>query len=91
MVYGPANGATIDDTIAAALDYRQQGRKAIRIQCGVPGMASTYGVPGDRYCYETAQRIDRPDPQRARGSVRRGAHHRLRADRRCGAPGVGQG
>src|SRR6478672_820116 len=44
MVYGHANGTSIDDTIAAALDYQAQGYKAIRIQCGVPGMASTYGV-----------------------------------------------
>ncbi len=54
MVYGHANGTTIDDTIAAALDYQQQGYKAIRIQCGVPGMASTYGVSKDRYFYEPA-------------------------------------
>lgn len=54
MVYGHANGATIDDTIEAALDYQRQGYKAIRIQCGVPGMASTYGVSKDRYFYEPA-------------------------------------
>ncbi|PZO88208.1 MAG: bifunctional D-altronate/D-mannonate dehydratase [Sphingomonas sanxanigenens] len=54
MVYGHANGATIEDTIAAALDYQKQGYKAIRLQCGVPGMASTYGVSKDRYFYEPA-------------------------------------
>ncbi len=54
MVYGHANGTTIDETIAAALDYQQQGYKAIRIQCGVPGMASTYGVSKDKYFYEPA-------------------------------------
>ncbi|KQU49762.1 bifunctional D-altronate/D-mannonate dehydratase [Sphingomonas sp. Leaf339] len=54
MVYGHANGATIDDTIEAALDYQRQGYKAIRLQCGVPGMASTYGVSKDRYFYEPA-------------------------------------
>ncbi|WP_443970002.1 D-mannonate dehydratase ManD [Sphingobium sp. CR28] len=54
MVYGHANGTTIDDTIEAALDYQRQGYKAIRIQCGVPGMASTYGVSKDRYFYEPA-------------------------------------
>ncbi|SEN69347.1 D-mannonate dehydratase [Sphingomonas gellani] len=54
MVYGHANGATIDDTIAAAKDYQAQGYKAIRLQCGVPGMASTYGVSKDRYFYEPA-------------------------------------
>ncbi len=54
MVYGHANGATIEDTITAALDYRRQGYRAIRLQCGVPGMASTYGVSGDKYFYEPA-------------------------------------
>ncbi len=54
MVYGHANGASIDDTIEAALDYQRQGYKAIRLQCGVPGMASTYGVSKDRYFYEPA-------------------------------------
>jgi len=54
MVYGHANGTTIDDTIKAALDYQMQGYKAIRLQCGVPGMASTYGVSKDKYFYEPA-------------------------------------
>ncbi|UAK26136.1 D-mannonate dehydratase ManD [Sphingomonas nostoxanthinifaciens] len=54
MVYGHANGTSIDDTIAAALEYQAQGYKAIRIQCGVPGMASTYGVSKDKYFYEPA-------------------------------------
>ncbi len=54
MVYGHANGTSIEDTIEAALDYQRQGYKAIRIQCGVPGMASTYGVSKDRYFYEPA-------------------------------------
>jgi len=54
MVYGHANGTTIEDTINVALDYQAQGYKAIRIQCGVPGMASTYGVSKDKYFYEPA-------------------------------------
>ncbi|AHE52013.1 D-mannonate dehydratase ManD [Sphingomonas sanxanigenens] len=54
MVYGHANGTTIEDTIEAALDYQRQGYKAIRVQCGVPGMPSTYGVSKDRYFYEPA-------------------------------------
>jgi mannonate dehydratase len=54
MVYGHANGTTIEDTIKAALDYQMQGYKAIRLQCGVPGMASTYGVSKDKYFYEPA-------------------------------------
>ena len=54
MVYGHANGVSIADTIEAALDYQAQGYRAIRLQCGVPGMASTYGVSQDRYFYEPA-------------------------------------
>ncbi|MBH1998673.1 MAG: D-galactonate dehydratase family protein [Sphingomonadaceae bacterium] len=54
MVYGHANGTTIEDTIKTALEYQAQGYKAIRIQCGVPGMASTYGVSKDKYFYEPA-------------------------------------
>ncbi|GFZ90298.1 MULTISPECIES: D-mannonate dehydratase ManD [Sphingobium] len=53
-VYGHANGTTIEDTINAALEYQAQGYKAIRLQCGVPGMASTYGVSKDKYFYEPA-------------------------------------
>ncbi|MCC4231983.1 D-galactonate dehydratase family protein [Sphingobium soli] len=54
MVYGHANGTTIEDTVKVALDYQAQGYKAIRLQCGVPGMASTYGVSKDKYFYEPA-------------------------------------
>jgi mannonate dehydratase len=51
MVYAHANGTTIDDTIAVAKAEQAKGYKAIRLQCGVPGLASTYGVakPGARY------------------------------------------
>ena len=54
MVYGHANGTSIEDTIKVALEYQAQGYKAIRLQCGVPGMASTYGVSKDKYFYEPA-------------------------------------
>jgi len=54
MVYGHANGETIEDTIKEALRYRELGYKAIRLQSGVPGLASTYGVSKDRLHYEPA-------------------------------------
>jgi mannonate dehydratase len=54
MVYGHANGETIEDTVAEALRYREAGYKAIRLQSGVPGLASTYGVSKDRLFYEPA-------------------------------------
>ena len=54
MVYGHANGETIDETVEAARDYAAQGYRAIRLQAGVPGLAKTYGVSSDRYFYEPA-------------------------------------
>lgn len=54
MVYGHANGTTIEETIDNARHYQAQGYKAIRLQSGVPGLASTYGVSKDRYFYEPA-------------------------------------
>jgi mannonate dehydratase len=53
-VYGHANGETIDETIAEALRYRELGYTAIRLQAGVPGLASTYGVSRDKMFYEPA-------------------------------------
>jgi len=54
LVYGHANGRTIEESIDAARAYKEQGYKAIRLQAGVPGLASTYGVSKDRYFYEPA-------------------------------------
>ncbi len=54
MVYGHANGNSIEETVERALDYKTQGYKAIRLQSGVPGLAATYGVSKDRYFYEPA-------------------------------------
>lgn len=54
MVYGHANGVSIDETIENAQKYKAMGYKAIRLQSGVPGLASTYGVSKDRMFYEPA-------------------------------------
>src|SRR3954462_4477077 len=54
MVYCHANGETIDETLAQAEEYKGLGYKAIRLQSGVPGLASTYGVSKDRLFYEPA-------------------------------------
>ena len=54
MVYGHANGTSIEDTIERAKEYQALGYKAIRLQCGVPGLASTYGVSKDKFFYEPA-------------------------------------
>jgi mannonate dehydratase len=54
MVYGHANGETIDETVAQARRYRDLGYQAIRLQSGVPGLPSTYGVSKDKMFYEPA-------------------------------------
>ncbi|BBF81713.1 D-mannonate dehydratase ManD [Asticcacaulis excentricus] len=54
MVYGHANGTSIENTIEVAQEYKAMGYKAIRLQCGVPGLASTYGVSKDKMFYEPA-------------------------------------
>jgi mannonate dehydratase len=54
MVYGHANGETIEETIAEARKYQAMGYKAIRLQTGIPGMKSTYGVSRDKLFYEPA-------------------------------------
>ncbi len=53
-VYGHANVATIEDTVREAVRYRDLGYRAIRLQSGVPGLASTYGVSKDKMFYEPA-------------------------------------
>src|SRR5271167_2696459 len=54
LVYAHANGETIDDTIEQALKYRAAGYHAIRLQAGVPGLPSAYGVSRDKMFYEPA-------------------------------------
>jgi mannonate dehydratase len=53
-VYGHANGESIEETVAEALRYREMGYTAIRLQSGVPGLPSTYGVSRDKMFYEPA-------------------------------------
>jgi len=54
MVYGHANGETIEETLDNAAHYAEQGYKAIRLQTGVPGMPGAYGVSKDKFFYEPA-------------------------------------
>jgi mannonate dehydratase len=52
-VYGHANGQTIDETVAAVARTAAAGYRAVRAQCGVPGVPDAYGVghgkPGETY------------------------------------------
>jgi mannonate dehydratase len=54
LVYGHANGETINDTITRAGEYVAAGYKAVRLQSGVPGLKTTYGVSKDKFFYEPA-------------------------------------
>jgi mannonate dehydratase len=56
LIYGHANGKTIDDTVAAVGEYVKLGYRAIRAQCGVPGMPDAYGVGRGALYYEPAEK-----------------------------------
>jgi mannonate dehydratase len=56
MVYGHANGADIDETVAAVKHYLELGYRAVRAQSGVPGLSSTYGVGRGKMYYEPAEK-----------------------------------
>ena len=55
LVYGHANGKDVDETLAAVAEYLRLGYHAIRVQSGVPGLQSTYGVGRGKLHYEPAE------------------------------------
>ena len=57
MVFGHANGASVAEAVEEARRYQAMGYKAVRLQSGAPGLASTYGVPGDRQFYKPASAV----------------------------------
>lgn len=54
LAYTHANGKDIPSTLEAVARAQQAGYKAIRVQCGIPGVASTYGVAKEGKVYEPA-------------------------------------
>lgn len=54
MVYGHANGNDIEETADEVARFLDMGYKAVRAQCGIPGLPSTYGVSKDKLYYEPA-------------------------------------
>ncbi|MQA06867.1 MAG: D-galactonate dehydratase family protein [Streptosporangiales bacterium] len=54
MVYGHAQGASIDDTVAQVGQFLQRGYRAVRAQTAVPGTRGTYGIGSDGERYEPA-------------------------------------
>ncbi|MEU1606847.1 D-mannonate dehydratase ManD [Micromonospora matsumotoense] len=53
-VYGHANGETVEDVLVEVARYVDLGYRAVRVQCGVPGLPRTYGVSADKLFYEPA-------------------------------------
>ena len=54
MVYGHANGDSIEETVEEVGKYLDAGYHAVRAQTGIPGLESTYGVSKDKMFYEPA-------------------------------------
>lgn len=54
MVYTHANGSDIESTLNEVAKAVDMGYKAVRVQCGIPGIASTYGVSKGGKKYEPA-------------------------------------
>ncbi len=56
LVYGHASGDDLETTVQAVADYLKLGYKAIRVQSGIPGLPSTYGVGRGKMYYEPAEK-----------------------------------
>lgn len=56
MVYAHANGLDIENTVESVQQKVEAGYLAVRAQSGIPGLASTYGVPKGGQPYEPAQK-----------------------------------
>jgi len=56
LVYAHANGKDTEAALRDVAAHLDQGYKAIRVQSGVPGLASTYGVPKGGVPYEPAEK-----------------------------------
>ncbi|PKQ27164.1 MAG: bifunctional D-altronate/D-mannonate dehydratase [Actinobacteria bacterium HGW-Actinobacteria-4] len=62
LAYGHASGREIPQILDSVREHLELGYKAIRIQSGIPGLGSVYGVAasaaggGERYDYEPARR-----------------------------------
>ena len=56
LVYGHANGGTVEELLESVHDHRKRGYKAIRVQAAVPGLPATYGVSQGGTPYEPAKK-----------------------------------
>ncbi|WP_432967294.1 D-mannonate dehydratase ManD [Dactylosporangium sp. CA-233914] len=53
-VYGHANAEDVEGVLSEVARYVGLGYRAVRVQTGVPGLSSTYGVSKDKLFYEPA-------------------------------------
>jgi mannonate dehydratase len=67
-VYGHADGATLPEALDAVARFREAGYRAVRVQVGIPGVDSTYGIRKGTEQYEPA---DADLPSEARWSTER--------------------
>lgn len=56
LAYTHANGITVEDTLAKIAQEVDSGYRAVRVQSGVPGLESVYGVSATTEAYEPAVR-----------------------------------
>ncbi|WP_199052070.1 D-mannonate dehydratase ManD [Aquitalea sp. ASV15] len=64
LVYGHCTGSTIDAVLDDYARHQASGFKAIRVQCGIPGVASSYGLAKQQGGkYEPASKGKRPEEQ----------------------------
>jgi mannonate dehydratase len=56
MVYAHANGLDVDQAVKAVAYHLDLGYQAIRVQSGIPGLSSTYGVARGGRPYEPAEK-----------------------------------
>ncbi|HEX3913361.1 MAG TPA: D-mannonate dehydratase ManD [Steroidobacteraceae bacterium] len=55
LVYGHANGRTLEETSAEVGRFIESGYLAVRAQTGVPGVLKPYGVSSTKHGYEPAE------------------------------------
>ncbi len=63
LVYCHATGKDIDDALEDVARHKEVGYKAIRVQSGVPGLSTTYGISKGPGRYEPAERGLPPEYQ----------------------------
>jgi mannonate dehydratase len=61
LVYGHANGTSLESTVEAVAHYVELGYRAVRAQCAIPGVPHAYGVGRGELYYEPAEKRRPPE------------------------------